>query len=87
MNKRIVCAAIKLKTGTILCSPRHYDKLSYDLIMKYNIVTEGAVQGFVDQKGNFLTREEAYQIAEKEDQILRETPFTQCKKLDSEALY
>jgi hypothetical protein len=29
------------------------------------------MQGFVDNKGNFLTRKEALLIAEKENQIIR----------------
>ena len=44
------------------------------------------VQGFIDQRGNFLTREEAWIVAEASGQIIRRVGGD-GKKLYSENLY
>ena len=70
MTRRIVCAANKcVSNHQIILGIRHYD-----LFMR----THGArylglemVQGFVDQHGVFLTRTEAWPIAEAAGQIIR----------------
>lgn len=98
MNKRIVCAAnkytFKMIDGTtkdlIICGVRHYDNLMHEQIKMLdaklweNKIKE--IQGFLDNKGGFLTREEAWIVAEAENQIAR-----RCggdgKKLFSENLY
>lgn len=73
-NPHIVCAALRLR-GVDFChliiGPRHYDP-----VMRAQIEAGGnkagwrmAEQGFIDQFGNFLTREEAYIVAKKNGQI------------------
>lgn len=68
----VVCAALK-KEDRIIAGARHYDK-----VMRRQIESSegrrfwlGCEQGFIDQFGDFLTREEAYEIAEKNNQISR----------------
>lgn len=67
--QRIVCAALRHANGSIICGPRHFDQIMHAQAMARP--TEDwrrADQGFVDQFGGFLTREEAYEIAEKNGQ-------------------
>jgi hypothetical protein len=76
MNPRIVCAAIRNREGKILCGPRHFD-VTMRSAMEDN---EGWVerrsgvieQGFVDQFGHFYNRSDAWAVAEKEGQIIRD---------------
>lgn len=70
-RQRIVCAAILTSDGTIFTGIRHY---SPDMLMQMELAgytgakSAGAVQGFVDQWFNFLTREQAFDIAVKQGQ-------------------
>lgn len=61
---RVVCAALR-RGETIVCGPRHWDQLCR------GTSKDGWEQGFVDQRGNFLTREEAWKVAERNGQIIR----------------
>lgn len=75
MEQRIVCAAIKLDEF-VITGARHYDSVMRMTIDHYDIYPvedwyNKAEQGFIDQKGNFLTREEAWIVAEKAGQIVR----------------
>lgn len=67
----VVCAANRYKeTGRIICGPRHWD----DTMRQQKLETEdfgGWDQGFVNQFGEFLTREEAWVIAKENNQIKR----------------
>lgn len=98
MNKRIVCAANKYtftmedKTTKelIICGARHYDMLMHHQIKAldkklWEKMTD-EVQGFVNNKGEFLTREEAWLVASAEGQIIRRCGGDD-KKLFSENLY
>lgn len=80
-NQRIVCAANLYPDGTIILGARHHDSLMNDCIKTYirdeeywngpniNFEPGKAIQGFIDQRCNFFTREEAWVIAEKANQI------------------
>ena len=58
------------------------------LIGEDNHAVEGKIeQGFIDQCGNFLTREEAWKVAEAADQIIRTGPGFSGPMLYSENLY
>lgn len=86
-NPRIVCAAIK-NGDKIIVGARHYDALMRTAIPeseKSAWITE-AEQGFIDQFCKFWTREEAFEIAVKENQIFREIPYN-GGRLYSENLY
>jgi len=68
----IVCAANRHReTGRIVCGARHYDPIMRAQMM----ASEGfphwrnCDQGFIDQRGAFLTREEAHAIAALNGQI------------------
>ena len=72
----IVCAAIR-KSGHVICGARHMDNLMREQIramfdgrpnaLKAN--WGGWEQGFVDNMGVFLTREEAWEVANAAGQI------------------
>ena len=92
MTKRIVCAAIRNSKGRIIVGARHYDGIMHTAL---NYSTDSAdwedrsqiTQGFIDQRGNFLTREEAFDIAEENGQIIRLCGSENTRKLYSENLY
>jgi len=85
----IVCAANRHPTnGRIITGARHYDP-----IMRAQINASegsdswiGCDQGFIDQFGNFLTREKALKIAKKNGQIRRRCGGNDLR-LYSESLY
>jgi len=92
LNRRVVCAAIRAANGDILVGIRHYSQDMHYAIQRdpngrrfENRFDEN--QGFVNSWGEYLTREEPYVVARHNNQIIRETPFVQQGKLDSEALY
>ena len=69
----VVCAANRsTKTGKIVCGARHWDSA-----MRGQVLVDGkrpdewlsAEQGFIDQFGVFMTREEAWVVAEAAGQI------------------
>lgn len=70
MNQRIVCAANRHTiTSSIVVGVRHWDVLMRQHIFDKDY--SDYEQGFIDNKGKFLTREEAYVVAEREGQIIR----------------
>lgn len=93
-KRRVVIAAYRFfKSGLeyIAIGPRHGDptmRLHMDLIC--NVLGEKPAhkdvdQGFIDQWGNFMDREEALVIAKKQNQILEKQGYD--KELFSEDLY
>lgn len=92
MDKRIVCAAIRNARGGIIVGARHYDGLMHTALnncidwLDWEDHSQIA-QGFIDQRGNFLTREEAFDIAEGNGQIIRICGSEDKRKLYSENLY
>lgn len=85
--RRVVCAAM-WKDGRLITGPRHYDRA----MRKQMEAAEGLLwwrgceQGFVDQFGIFMTREQAWEVAMEQGQIHRETGAPPGK-LYSENLY
>jgi len=75
LNRVVVCAAMKMLDGHIVTGVRHYSsEMRQTLLLAYGsgyfrLVVD---QGFIDQNGYFLTREEAWKIAEASGQIRRE---------------
>jgi hypothetical protein len=71
--RRIVCAAM-FKEGRVITGARHYDKI----MRAQMLASEGIAwwrsckQGFIDQFGDFLDRQEAWKIADEQGQISRE---------------
>jgi len=70
MQRRVVCAAMR-KDGILICGARHFDKVMRDQVKLIGLPSVSWEQGFIDQKGVFLTREEAWIIAKDADQIIR----------------
>lgn len=87
MERRIVCAANRRKNGEIVLGVRHFCMHMRNAIHQHILADdalqgyEGAEtsttdwsqseQGFICNKGDFHTREEAWKIAEKTNQIVR----------------
>lgn len=64
---------------------RHGDEIGEGVGMPPNTLSEE--QGFIDQHGRFYTREQAYDIANANNQLLRKTGYGATNKLYSEDLY
>ncbi len=94
-QRRVVCAAIRAADGSLLLGIRHY---SHDMHLQIATRINGDSfkgrrdedQGFVDQRGVFMSREEAYRVAASAGQILYPERCGQGldgPKLYSEGLY
>ena len=86
---RVVCAAVRSFSEVIL-GPRHFDATMRSSIANSPTgVAEwrAGEQGFIDQFGRFLTREEAWEIAVAAGQIFRECGPEGGGRLYSEHLY
>lgn len=79
-DERIICAAIKLvESGKIYYGHRHNHcleamggELSWTM-NRQDISKVEKVQGFITNENKFVTREEAWVIAEKANQIIRQS--------------
>jgi len=85
--RRVVCAANRYrKTGRIICGARHWDK-----VMRAQKLPDetwsGWDQGFIDQFGDFMTREEAYEVAINQFQFIRRCGPEGGRSLYSEHIY
>jgi hypothetical protein len=75
----VVCAANRSRlTGQIVCGARHWDSCMRDMVIPKDSRGEYigmpdewicADQGFIDQAGVWMDRQEAYEVAEKAGQI------------------
>jgi hypothetical protein len=86
VDQRVVCAAIRDAAGKIICGPRHFDLIMNRTLLSFMDYVTPWEQGFVDQFGNFLTREQAWIVAERNGQIIRRVGGDGVK-LYSENLY
>lgn len=93
--RRVVCAAIRNAQEHVLLGVRHY---SADMHTQINLRSDGASfrhrrhedQGFVDQYGVYMSREEAYKVADAAGQIRYPEACGRGldgPKLNSEGLY
>lgn len=93
---KIVCAATKvfveqngIEEIVIVCSPRHWDMVAHATFNKMfqdPVKINKEIQGFIDQYGDFYTRQEAWVVANKNNQIIRRVGGDH-EKLYSENLY
>jgi hypothetical protein len=87
--RRVVCAALKMGDDIVL-GARHFDKLMHrqiDYLDPFGLDdASSAIQGFIDQLGVFMTREEAFEVASAAGQIIRRVGGDDGK-LFSENLY
>ena len=91
---RIVCAANKHKQdeNLVLIGARHWDKrmhAQWEVLQKMTgkLDSFDFIQGFIDNRGDFHTREEAFIIATKQNQIIKKTGGENSIQLFSEDLY
>jgi hypothetical protein len=72
---RVVCAANRLPDGTLLLGVRHWDTHMHAQFNRCGVFGKSNLvrgeQGFIDSHGNFLTRLEAWVIAETAGQIVK----------------
>ncbi len=88
--RRVVCAAIRAADGSVLLGIRHYSK---DMHSQINARIDRVAflhrhdedQGFVDQYGVYMSREEAYSVALVAGQIIH--PEACGEGLDGPKLY
>lgn len=87
-EQRVVCAAHRHReTGNVITGVRHFDNfIRQQIAIRGDSHVEWHEQGFVDQFGQFLTREEALALATKNGQIYRRCGGDE-KRLYSENLY
>lgn len=94
-SRRVVCAAIRAADGELLLGIRHYSR---DMHEQIKARQDGAKfkhrhdedQGFVDQHGVYMSREEAYAVARDAGQLFRPEACgrgVNGMKLYSEGLY
>jgi len=72
----VVCAAVRLnETREVFCGARHGDCLN--LMHRLGIKTGSSLNemGFVDQDNVFMTRVEAWSVADKAGQIRKPTSY------------
>lgn len=89
--RRVVCAALRADDGDVLVGVRHY---SADMHAQIHARCDGTKfchrsgddQGFVDQRGEYMTRRQAWLVAEAAGQVRRQG-FTDEGSLYSEDLY
>jgi hypothetical protein len=68
MMDRIVCAANRKRfTGHVVLGIRHWD----DFMRGIHSEGDPVDQGFIDNRGNFLSRTEAWKVANAAGQIIR----------------
>jgi hypothetical protein len=90
LPRRIVCAALQLKDGRVICGVRHFDQLMRPVLegLYPDDPRRGVAeceQGFVDNDYLFLDRNEAWKVAEAAGQIQGTPPVPGM--LFSEDLY
>lgn len=92
-QRRVVCAAIKgysVARGEILITgARHFDQIMHRIIEQLGLsgLPNTWEQGFIDEQGKFMTREEAFEVATAAGQICHKTGNPDSKELFSEDLY
>lgn len=93
-HRRVVCAANRMSDGTLFIGARHWDELMHAQAQRYIDLNNledhevgDAEQGFIDQWGVFMDREEAWKVAEAANQILFTGPGFSGPELFSENLY
>ena len=90
-QQRIVCAAVRdPSNGLIICGARHMDFLMIDVLIRLGYSADKSPvdweEGFVDNKGNFLDRQEAHKVATATGQIIQRCGGD-ARHLFSEILY
>lgn len=70
--RRVVCAANRRESdGWMVCGARHWDKVMRSQLDGKKSEHDHWDQGFIDQFGDWMTREEAWVVAVDQNQIRR----------------
>lgn len=69
--QRVVCAANRYEGKRIVLGARHWDSFMRETCAVRGFIGTSEEQGFIDQMGNFLSRTEAWKVAEAAKQIVR----------------
>lgn len=71
-QRRVVCAACKLADGSLVIGARHMDGIMTATAARIGkgFMHAKDAQGFIDQRGVFMTRQQAWKVAEEAGQIL-----------------
>lgn len=83
----IACSACINEEGLVIASVRHGDELFYNAVGEDKAKAHHWKQGFVTNRFSFVTRKEAWIIAERQQQIRNVLPCDDAKRLYSENLY
>lgn len=88
VGRRVVCAAMR-SGDSLVVGPRHYDEVMRTAIKNLpQVAVRHWEQGFIDQFGVFMTREEAWKVAVENGQVIRRAgPLPEECSLFSEDLY
>ena len=68
MFRRVICPAIRLANGLVVCGAKHFDSLMMRTVLAAGMNgTElvGCELGYADQEGELLTREQAREVGEE----------------------
>lgn len=90
IRRRVVCAAIRSEDdGLVICSVRHFDTLMRAAIEKLgrNPANSCWEQGFVTNRGEFISREEGWMLATARGQVLRVVGNQKSATEDGHDLY
>lgn len=70
--RMVVCAACKMEDGTLVLGARHWDgrMIAQSALLNKERSHDPADQGFIDQKGVYMDRTEAWQVAQAAGQII-----------------
>ena len=82
----IVCAANRYG-DLIVAGARHHDRVMNGVLRKIEGIPRKGDQGFINQFGEFRTREEAYKIVQENGQPFNQERNGTGDKLYSEGLY
>ena len=77
MSRYVVCAANRSGNGKIFLGVRHFCPLMVQSVQDAGLKgIRAREQGFVDQWGNFMSREEAWKVAVARGQIRRKIGYS-----------
>lgn len=87
-RRRVIASACRARTGELVVGPRHWDECMHRMKASMKGIDWAFhTQGFIDQFGFFMDREEAYVVAAHQNQIVNPDAALAGNRLCSECLY
>ena len=68
-NEAFIVSAACRVGKKIIVAPRHMHPLMHEQAEAYGVSLVGCEEGFIDQRGKFYTRRQAWKIAKRNNQI------------------